>query len=73
MGVSGGPRCPECGHPPQVTFNLADGRWGRCVAGHTWRLDSPEGGFLGVKELIVAFVFAVLLGLIVASVATNFP
>jgi hypothetical protein len=73
VGASGSPRCPECGQPPQVTYNLPDGRWARCVAGHTWRLESPEGGFLGVGELIVAFVLAVVLGLIVASAATDFP
>ena len=72
MGESGSPRCPECGQPPQVTYNLADGRWGRCLAGHAWRLDSPEGGLLGVTELIFAFVFAVLLGVIVAIAAADF-
>jgi disulfide bond formation protein DsbB len=73
VGVSGSPRCPECGQPPQVTYNLPDGRWARCAAGHAWRLDSPEGRLLGVTELIVAFVLAVVLGLVVAIAVGHFP
>ena len=65
MGASGSPRCPECGQPAQVIYNQVDGQWARCIKGHKWRPDSPASFTLGVRELIVVGVVALVLALTV--------
>ena len=65
MGTSGSPRCPECGQPAEFIYNQVDGQWARCIKGHKWRPDSPPTFTLGVRELIVVGVVALVLALTV--------
>lgn len=71
MGATGSPRCPECGQPPQITYLQSDGPWALCIAGHKWRPGTQPAFTLGVRELIIAFVVALVLSLAIASAASG--